>query len=191
MTTELWRGSFGNDYHKRNMAAFASSKRERFWTKFYKAYPVRSVMEIGCGLGANLRWQRAETIYGMDVNADAVRVANTIPGVVVAEQSIFDRGFHSHAFELVFTCGVLIHIERSQLGEAINEMVRISSKYIMAMEYESFQEQAIEYHGEAAALWKRPYRALISHQLDEPIAGGYLTARQGFDRVTWSLWRKP
>ena len=190
MTDALWRGTFGNAYHKRNMATFASSQRERFWAKFYRAYPVRSVLEIGCGMGTNLRWAQAETIMGMDVNADAVRIANTIPGVVVAEQSIFDYGFIAARFDLVFTCGVLIHIERAKLDEAIGEMARLSQKYVMAMEYESRKEQAIPYHGEAAALWKRPYRALISRRLGKHIAGGFLGPDQGFDRVTWSLWQK-
>jgi pseudaminic acid biosynthesis-associated methylase len=190
MTTDLWRGSFGDAYHTRNMPAFSSSKRSLFWERFYRAYPVASVLEIGCGSGANLRWAQAQSIYGMDVNAKAVAIANTIPGVVVAEQSIFDKRFADGFAELVFSCGVLIHIERERLDEAISEMIRVSSKYVMAMEYDWPEEVAITYHGEKAALWKRPYRQIISERLGTPLGGGFLSAKQGFDRVTWSLWAK-
>lgn len=184
----LWKSPWGDRYHQRNMSAFSSSKRSRFWERFYKAHPVASVLEIGCGSGANLRWARAASVYGMDVNEKAVAIANSIPGVVVAEQSIFDKRFADGFAELVFTCGVLIHIERARLEVAISEMIRLSSKYVMAMEYEADKEEPILYHGQANALWKRPYRALISLRLGAPLAGGFLTARQGFDRVTWSLW---
>jgi len=190
MTTDLWRGPFGNAYTTRNLSAFASSKRSRFWSKFYKAYPVRSVLEIGCGAGANLRWATAYNVYGMDVNAKAVAVANSIPGVLVVEQSLFDKRLADEFAELVFTCGVLIHIERARLDEAITEMIRLSSKYLLAMEYDWPTEEAIPYHGEDDALWKRPYRQIISERLGTPLGGGFLSARSGFDRVTWSVWAK-
>jgi len=190
MTTDLWRGSFGDEYHTRNMPAFSSSKRSRFWSRFYKAYPVRSVLEIGCGAGANLRWATAYDIYGMDVNAKAVAIANSIPGVLAVEQSIFDKRLADGFAELVFTCGVLIHIETLRLDEAITEMVRLSSKYVAAFEYEADKEEPILYHGQDSALWKRPYRKIISERLGTPLGGGFLSAKQGFDRVTWSVWAK-
>ena len=89
MTETLWRSAWGDAYHERNLSAFASSKRSHFWERFYRAYPVRSVLEIGCGAGANLRWACAERIYGMDVNAKAVAIAG--PGHGRGEDSIQAR----------------------------------------------------------------------------------------------------
>lgn len=188
---KLWAGEFGDRYHKRNLGALSSSSRSHFWDRFYKLHPVKSVLEVGCGSGANLRWARAERIYGIDVNADAVALANTLPDVVASNQSIFDKSFPDDFAELVFTVGVLIHIEPARIHEAMAEMVRLSSRYVLLMEYHAPVEKVVPYRGEKAALWKRPYVAMMSERIGhQSFRSGFLGARSGFDRLHWGLWEK-
>lgn len=188
---KLWSGSFGDDYTRRNLPAFSSSLRATFWKRFYDTYPVKSVLEIGCGAGANLRWAEAERIYGMDVNESALAIAETLPNVVVVRQSLFDRGLADGFAELVFACGVLIHVEPARIHEAMGELIRLSSKYVLVMEYEAKREEAVPYRGQEAALWRRPYRRWMSERIGRrPLRGGLLTAKDGFDNVMWSVWEK-
>ena len=68
---ELWRGSFGREYTDRN--ADAGEKRARFWRNILSEFPVSSVLEVGCNLGANLRWA---TLRGADLCGADLREAD-------------------------------------------------------------------------------------------------------------------
>src|SRR5437870_82627 len=71
----LWEGNFGNAYTERN--SNAGDIREPFWLEILNEFPVASVLEVGCNLGANLRWiaphVKPGRTYGVDINASALR----------------------------------------------------------------------------------------------------------------------
>src|SRR5205807_2333259 len=70
----LWSGDFGDAYTARNAAA--GEERRRFWRATLDEFPAARVLEVGCNLGANLRWiasgEAAGTICGVDVNLQAL-----------------------------------------------------------------------------------------------------------------------
>ena len=51
----LWSGEFGDAYTERNTAA--GEGRRRFWRATLDEFPAARVLEVGCNLGANLRWR--------------------------------------------------------------------------------------------------------------------------------------
>ena len=46
-----------------------------------------------------------------------------------------DLIFAPDAFDLVLTCGLLIHIPPDQIRQVIEELVRVSKRYVLAIEY--------------------------------------------------------
>src|SRR3989304_3486417 len=160
-TNEFWRGSFGNEYHKRNRVDWRS--RIPFWTDVVDRTGARSVHEAGCACGWNLSAIRRAypdiKLSGHDINNEAVDQAfraglNVQSGV----QSKFQL-FYAQV-ELIFTAGVLIHISPDDIQEMMQNIIETSCDYVLAVEYESDHEEEILYRGHEGKLWKRDYGKL-------------------------------
>ncbi|HET9727871.1 MAG TPA: hypothetical protein VFR41_00545, partial [Acidimicrobiia bacterium] len=80
----LWAGEFGDEYVDRNLNAYDA--RRPFWQMILDSTGARSVCEVGCNVGGNLRWISppvpAAATYGVDVNMKALRtLTEIVPGV--------------------------------------------------------------------------------------------------------------
>ena len=192
MTAERWSGSFGDSYLQRTIDAPMLPRRGEFWHNFFLKYPVKSVLEIGAGAGANLRWLKANRICGVDINANALAVARTLPNVDVALAEATHVPYSDDSFELVFTCGLLIHLPENKLGGALDEMYRLTLRLLLVMEYQSVTAHEIEYRGECGLLWKRPYDQIVKQRYSQLtlIDEGFLGHDDGFDDLNWSLFSK-
>jgi pseudaminic acid biosynthesis-associated methylase len=192
---QLWSGPFGDAYTERNAAAY--DVRGPFWERLLRTHGPRSVLEVGCNVGANLRWivQHVDrrSVVGVDVNDGALaRLREIDPHINVIYASAGNLPFRDRVFDLVFTMGVLIHIATEDLAGAMSEIVRCSGRYVLCGEYFAEEEAAIEYHGETAALFKRDYCRLYSSQFPELelVDSGFLGRDEGWDDVTWWLFRR-
>jgi spore coat polysaccharide biosynthesis protein SpsF len=73
----------------------------------------------------------------------------------------------------------------------MERIYNVSEKYVLAMEYYWPEVKEIEYRGLKNALWKHDFGAFWLKNFDlDIIETGYLDARDGFDRVTWWLFKK-
>ena len=89
---------------------------------------------------------------------------------------------------LVFTCGALIHIAPADLRRAIREVFRVSSKYVLIMEYAADKETVIPYHGQEAALWVRDW----PREVNVALAGDFRIQQQQQYEREWQLtWTCP
>jgi spore coat polysaccharide biosynthesis protein SpsF len=192
---QLWAGSFGDQYAVRNEDAGAG--RDAFWDQLLSDHPVRNVLEVGCGLGANLRWivphLAAGEVYGVDVSHPALRrIRERLPTVNAVSAAARSLPFRDSLFELVFTAGVLIHQPDSTLPLVMSEIVRVSRRLVLGVEYQSSEQVEIAYHGESGALFKRDYGRLYRDLFPElrPVDEGFLARSDGWDDVTWWLFEK-
>ena len=192
---ELWSGPFGDAYTDRNAEAF--ELRGPFWEQLLTAREPRSVLEVGCNVGANLRWivQHVDrrSVVGVDVNEGALaRLRTQDPHMNVLHSSARSLPFRDRAFDLVLTMGVLIHIARDVLPTAMAEIVRCSARFVLCGEYFAEEETAVDYRGEAGALFKRDYGGLYASLFPELdlVERGFLGRDQGWDDVTWWLFRR-
>ena len=83
---ELWAGEFGGAYADRNRVL--DERRAAFWTGLLERYPIRSVLEVGCGQGGNLapiaRVLEPADVWGVDLNLTALaRAREHAPGINV------------------------------------------------------------------------------------------------------------
>ena len=159
---ELWSGEFGDQYVDRNIVA--GEGREPFWQETVDRLEVGSVLEVGCNVGANLRWIAprigAENTHGVDINEKALEIAREqIPGVDVRRAAARELPFEDGAVDLAFTTGVLIHQPPDELDAVMHEIVRVSRRYVICGEYFAEEQIEIPYRGERGALFKLDFGA--------------------------------
>ena len=162
-TTDLWSGSFGDEYLARNRVLWQA--RVPFWESAIQFTEAKSVFEFGCNAGWNLRAIQAVSqdieLHGVDINASAVEEARQAGFEVqrVHEQGIVGL-YEPGSMDLTFTAGVLIHVAPADLERTMRSLIELSGRYVMAIEYHSDDEQEVEYRGHSGALWKRDYGKL-------------------------------
>jgi len=174
-----WKGEFGRDYVMRNsrnsdetdnfsINAFGISRTDLLKTALSYAQP-ESIIEIGCNIGQNFPLLRALSpslhITGVEINFEAAHIArNKYPQTDVVQAVGFDLPFSSASVDFIFTAGVLIHIHPDDLDLIINEMWRVSGKYIFGMEYHSEGLEHVVYRGHEGLLWKQDFEEVFRNR---------------------------
>jgi pseudaminic acid biosynthesis-associated methylase len=192
----LWAGSFGDSYTERNEKA--STNRESFWRGVLDEFPVRRVLEVGCNLGANLRWiaghDRVECAAGVDVNLGALRrLRESVPGARALSASARALPFAGGVFDLVFTMGVLIHQSPEALPAVMDEIERCSRRFVLCGEYFAAETTEVPYRGQSGALFKRDFGGLYQARFPRLALRKqvFLSRAEGWDDVTvWVLEKR-
>lgn len=191
----LWAGGFGDAYSVRN--AEAGRGRDAFWKELLAKYPVQRVLEIGCNAGANLQWIAPNLasggVFGVDVNREALdALRRRLPEVNAIVATARDLPFKDGWFDLAFTTGVLIHLPDAALPQVMEEIVRVSRRYVLCGEYYAPTAVEVPYRGERGALFKRDYGDLYQKRFPSLrlIERGFLERSEGWDDVTWWLFEK-
>ena len=143
-----WSSEFGSAYTERNNPDMYA--RERIFDKLLGEYDISEVLEVGCNKGHNLdaiyiaiiEYPECGQAVGVDVNIDALKQAKD-KGHLVLKSSAYDLPFMDKSFDLVFTAGVLIHLDDHL--KAMQEIYRVSNKYILSIEYFDKTPRKIEY----------------------------------------------
>jgi pseudaminic acid biosynthesis-associated methylase len=188
----LWAGDFGIRYVERN--AVLDPRRAGFWHPLVARLEIRSVLEVGCGQGANLaplvECVNPADVWGIDVNDVAIaRARESAPGANIVHARAAFLPFRDRFFDLTFTVGVLIHQPEESLRAVIGEIVRCSRRYVLWAEYHASRTEEVPYHGEVRALFRRDYGAIFRafHPTLTVVDEGFLDTAAGFDRVSWQL----
>jgi spore coat polysaccharide biosynthesis protein SpsF len=191
----LFAGEFGAQYTDRNRST--DPRKPTFFHDLFRRHNVRRVLECGSNLGLNLTECTRDPdmeVWGLDIQRRAIREATAMQengNFVVG--SLFELPFRDNFFDLAFTCGVLIHVPPEGLANAVREMHRVSCKYLLCAEYHDEQEVAVPWRGHTNALFRRNYKNVFLDLFPhlEVVDEGYKSAEEGFDRITWQLFRKP
>lgn len=190
-TLDLWRGPFGDSYHKRNV--YKPDDVRPVFDKILNGIKVDSVLEVGCGQGHNLLAIDAKFRYGIEPNKAARDEANDQDGIVYVFNSSADRisrHFSENTFDLVLTCGLLIHIPPTDIETVVREIARVSSKYVLCIEYAAAEEEMVEYRGEKDILWRRPFGKLFQAWADMELVDHDDADSNLYPGCSWWLLRK-
>lgn len=199
-----WTGSFGDAYVDRNQGGRAEiGARARFLASVLARMGddlPASILELGCNIGLNLKALYGlcdATLMGIEPNEKA-RTALAGSGVLQPDHlfggALPDTGLPAAQADLVFTCGVLIHVPEETLTATLREMVRLSTRYVLMAEYFSPRSEMIPYRGENDLLFKRDFGGLLwdLHPELSLVDYGFQWRRvTGLDDLTWWLFRKP
>lgn len=181
---ERWKGKLGDEYLDRNNIF---SDRADFWIDFQEKYKYEKYLEVGCGDGKNLYYLSNKVLgYGIDINFLSIMdLFNVCIG------SATDIPFKDNYFDLVFTCGLLIHIPPDGILKAMKEIVRCSRRYILAIEYWSEKERERPFLGEMGITFKRPYDGLFLNNFNvRLLEQGFLTKKEGFNDLQYFMFEK-
>lgn len=191
---ELWAGDFGDAYISRNSAA--AEGRAPQWESILNRCPAQRVLEVGCNIGANLAHIAPRTeAWGVDINPRAIRALTaTVPVAGAGIASGRSLPFRDSWFDLTFTAGVLIHQSPDALPLVMAELVRCSSKWVLAAEYmveSGGEEEEVSYRGQDGALYRRDYGKLYLARFPElSLVDSWFTNDATWDRTTFWLFRK-
>lgn len=197
---EFWAGDFGTDYINRNAEdKLISSCTVMFGKIFSKCSGVKSVLELGANRGNNLRaiknlFSSDVKLSAVEINESAVQELKTIKDITPYHSSILDFESPEKA-DLVFTRGVLIHINPEELESVYAKMYEFSNRYICVAEYYNPSPVAIPYRGHMDRLFKRDFAGdLLEKFTDLKLVDyGFVYRRDNNfpqDDVSWFLLEK-
>lgn len=155
---DIWASTFGKEYTDRNQ--YDPSLRVAGFGNMIP-YDVKYALEVGCNYGNNLAAIESIglTAIGVEPNEYALRKGQELLRKIIPGNA-YNLPFATNSFDLVFTSGVLIHIPNDLLEQAMNEIYRVSRKYILTIEYmgadkERDENDMKEYRGLKGMMWKR------------------------------------
>ncbi len=198
----LWKSDFGNEYISRNpINKDVILRLTRDWGRMLSkaiSPSPNSVLEVGCNIGRNLAVLNnfISELHGIEPNAEACKTARQNPklaNVNILEGDGFNLPFSNESVDLVFTSGVLIHVSPDDLDKFVDEIYRVSRRYILVIEYFSHTPVSIPYRGLEGYLFKRDFG---SYYLDRfpslrPLDYGFLWQRfDSSDNSNWWLFAK-
>ena len=198
MTQQLnaWQGEFGTTYTDRNVVDWRV--RLPAFREMLDGLSLRQVLEVGCNRGHNLvllaeLLGESCDVLGVEPNRYALELARQATSKAgVLHGDAFDLPFKDACVDLVFTAGVLIHIGPAELPAALAEMVRVSRRYLLSIEYFAEEETPVTYRGQEGLLWKRDFLGSFQAQFPDIrlLRQGYWGPESGFDRTHWWLMEK-
>lgn len=192
---QTWEGQFGNDYTSRCDIDY--SPRKKFWGDLFYLIKPRNVLEVGCGAGQNLDiisdyLPHKTGAWGCDINLKAINLLHSRHKSLNAVKcSGFDLPFKDDMFDLVFTVGVLIHQRPEEVDVMMQEIIRVSKKHVLSMEYENEIFLEIPYRGKTEALFRGPYGDIYEKKYGlRLVTSGLAKKEDGFDNLGWKLLSK-
>ena len=191
---DAWTGDIGGDYHSRNHRA-GLKQRIRLWAQILGDIEPKSILEVGAGTGTNLVALGSITDAVLAAIEPSVAGANAlciarIPCYHGTAQAI---PVATRGRDLVFTSGVLIHIPPDELDAALDEIYRVSSRYIACIEYFADEPETKMYHGRDNLLFKRDFGAYWlerSPDLEVVRTGFAWRTTTGLDNLTYWLFQR-
>lgn len=170
--TKFWSGEFGQAYTERNPQNAAelndlykksfTLSRDEMNRKFLGGIPKDAkILEVGCNVGAQLlvlQEMGFQHLYGIELQWYAVEKAKaSTKNINIIQGSGFDLPFKDNYFDLVYTSGVLIHIQPQDHPKIMGEITRCSSQWIWGFEYYAESIHEIPYRGHQGFMWKADY----------------------------------
>lgn len=204
-TTEqsaFWQGEFGDAYTERN--AIHASERVPFFQTIVDLTPnLQTVCELGANKGHNLVALQTikNTIQptGVEINASAAAQLQALEGVTGIEADILADEFTvNDVYDLVMTCGVMIHLNPEKLPLVYERMRALSKEYILINEYFNPSPVEISYRGHSERLFKRDFAGEFMDAAEAAgekfniVATGFLWKRDNpaWDDTTWFLLKR-
>jgi len=195
---DFWAGRFGDDYAERNTQERLRAASLAFFARALARAPgIRSAVELGANVGANLR-ALATLLPGIalaavEINARAVEELRAWGGCAVRHASLLE--WEPEPADLAFTRGVLIHLCPERLPDAYDKLHAAARRYVLVAEYYNSVPVALDYRGERDRLFKRDFAGeLMDRHPDLALVDyGFIYRRDPHfpqDDVTWFLMEK-
>lgn len=162
----FWQGDFGDGYTDRNIGPHWVAANSAFFSKVLdRTRGIHTVLELGSNIGLNLMALRQllpdVKLSAVEINQKAASQLKTVlPDIDLHITSILEFE-PNRTWDLVFTKGVLIHINPDKLRAVYKLMYETSSRYILVSEYYNPRPIEVGYRGHSGILFKRDFAGEI------------------------------
>lgn len=168
---KVWTSKFGENYtdrwnlpikqiNRKSKEIFGITTSDLF-KEIIENLKLKTILEVGCNAGRKLEVVSQfgnYQLFGIDPQIYALKKARKkFTSMNFIEGTVFNMPFRNSFFDLVFTYEVLIHISPKDLLNALKEIVRVSNKYILHMEYYTTDIEEVNYRGLNDIVWKRDF----------------------------------
>lgn len=177
----FWAGSFGDDYISRNESGALLYSKVAMWSQMLKsANRVKSIKELGCNIGLNLKalhhLNPSYDLSGVEINEIAAQQAKEL-GIGSITCGTITEPLEGEKVDLTFTAAVLIHINPEKLDQVYQNLVNLSNRYVLVAEYYNPTPTDVVYRGHSERLFKRDF-------------AGDLIDSYGLNLVDYGFWYK-
>ena len=197
---EFWANEFGDNYIERNSDKEYLASNIVFFSKIFSQYQIKleSFLELGCNVGMNLLALKEifpnANISGVDINEKAIKLLQKSQKNFDLRCSSINDFQTEEKFDLVFTKGVLIHLNPRDLEKTYEKIYNLSKKYILICEYYNPSPCSISYRGNDDKLFKRDFAGEILNKYSDLklVNYGFAYNRDTFpqDDLNWFLMKK-
>jgi pseudaminic acid biosynthesis-associated methylase len=197
----FWKNEIAMKYSRDN-SQFDAKLGQKAWEQMLSKIDKQNIsnfLDCGSNIGKNIRLLQAVVPEAI---ANIIEIAEA-PFQICLDNNDIENSFlgsikdasFSKKFDLVFTEGVLIHINPDDLLESMRSMYALSNRYVLIAEYFNRTPVAIEYRGELDRLFKRDFGKLFLENfecklLDYGFLWGHEYDSAGFDDITYWLFEK-
>lgn len=146
---EIWK-----KYTEDNLNSVNPSK---FIYDITLALGATNVLEAGCNIGNNLQdFPKGFKVSGIDMSDYAIgKSKERFPNFDFKVASLTEIPYPDSSFDMVFTRTVLIHIPESLMKKTLDELYRVSRRWIINMEFYKDTEDMIDWKRGKDLLWYR------------------------------------
>ena len=199
---QFWKSVYASEYIKKN-SVFDQTLGVKAWRKILQnTSDVSKVLECGSNIGRNCGFLNevlpAAEISIIEISKQAfdtlqqnnkLRIKDSFNG------SLLDAHFFDASYDIVFTMGVLIHINPDMLIKNMQKIYNLSRKYIIFGEYFSSNPETILYQGQSNKHFKRDFgKFFLQNFKVKTVDYGFLWGEEfgaaGFDDVTYWVFEK-
>ncbi len=133
---KYWQERGGDPYFVEQEAVYDRTLRSQFITGEINKLPYKSLLEIGCGYGKQLRNFRCEEakIVGCDYSRQQLlKAKDYCDGIQIflLEADAESLPFSDKSFDVVFSSAVILHNHFEKAKKIISEMIRIGRRFIV------------------------------------------------------------
>ena len=162
--------------------------------------PIHSFLECGSNIGRNINFlnhlypSSAKSVIEIGKEPFDI-VTNTYKLDSASNTSILDSNFNGKTFDLVFTSGVLIHINPDLLLQTMQKMYDLSSRYILFCEMFSRVPRTVNYRGSDDLFFTRDFGRFFLENFNASIVDygflwGHYYDDAGFDDANFWVFEK-
>jgi len=190
MTFEEYISDLWDDYTIQNEQSLENPSKFIYHTVL--ALGARNVLEAGCNVGNNLRdFPKTFDVEGFDLSEYAIdKCRKQYPEFKFKLGSIAKIPYPDSSFDLVFTRAVLIHIKSNEVKQVMNELLRVSKKWIFNIEFFGENEDMIHWKRGDNLLWYRNMKKRWSDFQVELISDVEIPIDLDINKVRFTLVRK-
>ena len=195
----FWSEQYAEDYIKKN-AKFDAILGVQAWEKMLASTSgITSFLECGCNIGRNIdsldRLLPSASKAIIEISKPAFDFVSSRHALAQKFNGSILESSLEGSFDLVYTMGVLIHINPDELLANLQKAYNYSNKYLLFGEYFNRTPIMLDYQGQKNRLFKRDFGKLVMENfsvklLDYGFLWGHIYDSAGFDDVTWWMFEK-